>query len=198
MGRRLAVVAARAAGVVRGLWPDRNPLRRSLDRVEGVVVTGLAVAFLAGAPLSVVAAAHAAYGTAARIARTQQAEWHQVSAVLLSSIPVAIEGYQPAVRAMWTAPDGTRRTGMVPAPNVTRAGGTVRVWVDAAGWLTGPPLQPAQVEGQVVLAALLAPVALGIVLLCAGQLIHFLLARRRLAAWETEWQVVEPRWTRRR
>jgi hypothetical protein len=30
MRRRLAVVAARAMRVARGLWPDRNPLRRTL------------------------------------------------------------------------------------------------------------------------------------------------------------------------
>jgi hypothetical protein len=48
MRRRLAVVAARATRVVRGLSPDRNPLRRTVDRVEGVLMGGLAVAFLAG------------------------------------------------------------------------------------------------------------------------------------------------------
>jgi hypothetical protein len=196
MRRRLAVVAARAAWVVRGLWPDRNPLRRTLDRVESAVVTGLAAAFLAGAPLAVIGAAHAAYGVAARTARTQHADWHQVPAVLLTSFPIAMAGYQPTVRAMWTAPDGARRTGMVPVPPVTQAGGTVRVWVDAAGWLTGPPLQPSQVRGQTLLAALFAPVALGLVLLCAGQLARGLLARQRLAAWDAEWQAVGPRWTR--
>ena len=46
------MVAARAIRVVRGLWPDRNPLRRTLDRIEGVIVGGLAVVFLAGAPLA--------------------------------------------------------------------------------------------------------------------------------------------------
>jgi hypothetical protein len=32
--------------------PDRNPLRRTVDRVEGLIVGGLAVAFLGGAPLT--------------------------------------------------------------------------------------------------------------------------------------------------
>ena len=41
---------ARAARTVRGLWPDRNPLRRTLDRIEAAIAGGLAVAFLAGAP----------------------------------------------------------------------------------------------------------------------------------------------------
>ena len=47
MMRRPAVVAARAARAVRGLWPDRNPLRRTSDRIEAVIAGGLVVAFLA-------------------------------------------------------------------------------------------------------------------------------------------------------
>ena len=65
MIRRPTVVATRAASALRGLWPDRNPLRWTIDRIEAVVVGGLVVAFLAGAPLAAVADGHAAYGSAA-------------------------------------------------------------------------------------------------------------------------------------
>ena len=199
MRRRLAVAAARAARVVRGLWPDRNPLRRTIDRVEGVVVGGLAVAFLAGAPLATVAAWHVAYSYGARAAHTQQAAWHRVPAVLLTTAPTeGYTGYQPEARARWIAPDGARRTGKVPAPPGELAGSTVRVWVDAAGRLTGPPLLPAQVRGQADLAAVLAPVLFGEMLLAAGQLAHYLLGRRRLAAWEAEWRATGPQWSRQR
>jgi hypothetical protein len=199
MERRWAVVAARATRVVRGLWPDRNPLRRTLDRVEGVVVGGLTVAFLAGAPLVAVTAGQAAYGIGARTAHAQQAAWHRVPAVLLADAPTfSYPVDQPIVRGGWTAPDGARRTGMVPAPPGASAGGTVPVWVDAAGRLTGPPLEPLQVRGQAVVAAILAPLVLGEVLLSAGLLAHYLLGRRRLAAWESDWRAVGPQWTRQR
>jgi hypothetical protein len=198
MRQRLAVVTERIARVVRGLWPDRNPLRRTLDRVEGMLAGGLAIAFLAGAPLTAAAAWHAAYSHGARTAHVQQAAWHRVPAVLLTSVPSTGYGYQATVRASWRAPDGQRRTGPVPAPPAAGPGATVMVWVDAAGRLTGPPLQPSQVEGEAVLAAAFAPVALGFVLLCAGQLVHYLLARRRLAAWDAEWRATGPRWTRQR
>jgi hypothetical protein len=69
------------------------------------------------------------------------------------------------------------------------------VWADAAGRLTGPPLQ---VRGQAFLAAVLAPVLLGEMLLAAGQLAHFLLGRRRLAAWDAAWRATGPQWTRQR
>lgn len=85
---RPAVVAARAARAVRGLWPDRNPLRRTIDRVEAVVAGGLVAAFMAGAPLAAVAAGHAAYSIGSRTAHAQQAAWRQVPAVLLATAPL--------------------------------------------------------------------------------------------------------------
>ena len=60
----------------------------------------------------------------------------------------------------------------------------------------GPPLQPLQVRGQAALSAVLAPVVVGLMALCAGQLAHNELGRRRLAAWETEWRATGPQWTR--
>jgi hypothetical protein len=199
MRRRLAVVATRAAGVIRGLWPDRNPLRRTLDRVEGAVVGGLAIAFLAGAPLAAAAAGHLTYMYGARTAYKQRAAWHQVPAVLLVNAPTTgYSGYLLPVRARWTAPDGAERTGAVTAQPGERAGSPGMVWADAVGRLTGPPLQPAQVRGQAFLAAVLAPIVLGLILLTAGQLAHFLLVRRRLAAWDAEWRAAGPQWTRRR
>jgi hypothetical protein len=72
------------------------------------------------------------------------------------------------------------------------------VWVNAAGWPTSRPLQTYQVRGQAVLAAILAPVVLGLILLCAGQLAHVALTRRRLAAWEADWRATGPRWSRQR
>jgi hypothetical protein len=183
---------------VRGLWPDRNPLRRTVDRVEAAVVGALAVAFLAAAPLAAVAAGHGAYSVASRTAHAQQAASRQVPAVLLTGVPAFGYSYQATVPARWTAPDGTRHTGDIPTPPAAQADGTVTVWVDAAGRLTEPPLRPSQVQGQTVLAGLLAVIAVGIILVCAGQLAHGVLGRRRMAAWDAEWRVTGPRWTRRR
>ena len=194
------VSATRAARAVRGFWPDRNPLRRTMDRVEAMVAGGLVVAFLAGAPLTAVAAGHAVYSVGSRTAHAQQATWRQVSAVLLATAPAAgFRQDQVTVSARWTAPDGTRHTGTVPVPAGTRAGHTVMVWVDAAGRLTSrPPLQLSQVRAQAALATMFTPLAVGFVLLCAGLLVHAVLGRRRLAAWDTDWQVTEPQWTKGR
>jgi hypothetical protein len=72
----------------------------------------------------------------------------------------------------------------------------VRVWTDAAGRPAGPPLRASQVKGQAALAATLAPVVLGEMLLLAGQLAQYLLGRRRLAAWDAEWRATGPQWSR--
>ena len=200
MIRRPAAVAARAARAVRGLWPDRNPLRRTIDRIEAAVAGALVVAFLAGAPLAAAAGGHAAYGIAARTARAQQAAWHQVPAVLLATAPAAgYRQHQVSVPARWTAPDGTRHAGTVLASPGTRAGRLVLVWVDTAGRPVGdPPLQLSQARAQAGLATMLTPLALGLILLGAGWLAHVMLGRRQLAAWDADWQVTGPHWTRGR
>jgi len=169
-----------------------------MDRVEAIVAGGLVVAFLVAAPLAAAAAGHAVYSAASRTAHAQQATWHQVPAVLTVTAPVAgFRQDQVTVPARWTGPHGTRHTGTVLAPAGTRAGHTVLVWVDAAGQLTGrPPLQPSQVRAQAALTTMFAPLAVGFILLCAGLLVHAVLGRRRLAAWDTDWQATEPQWTK--
>jgi len=158
------------------------------------------VAFLAGAPLAAVAAGHAVYSVGSRTADAQQATWRQVPAVLAATAPASgFRQYQVPVQASWTAPAGTRHTGTVLAPPGTRAGRAVMAWVDAAGRLTGhQPLRLAQVRGQAALATMLTPLAVGFIVLCAGLLAHAVLGRRRLAAWDTDWQVTEPQWTKGR
>ena len=200
MLRRPTVRGTRAARAVCGLWPDRNPLRRTIDRVEAIITGALVAVFLAGAPLAAVAAGNAAYGAGSRTARAQQATWQQVPAVLAATAPAAgFRQDEVTVPASWTAPDGTRHAGAVPVAPGTRVGRAVMVWVDAAGRLTGhPPLRLSQVRGQAVLATVFTPVAVGLIVLCAGLLAHAVLGRRRLAAWDTDWQVTEPHWTKGR
>jgi len=185
------------ARAVRGLWPDRNPLRRTLDRIEAVVAGGLVVAFLAGAPLAALTTGHAVYRIWSRTADVQQATWHRVPAVLLAGLSVS--GYDDGrVAVWWRASDGRRRTGTVPAPSGARAGRTVAVWVDTAGRVTGPPVTLLQVRGMAVLAAVLACIAVGFIVVCAGLLARSVLGRRRLAAWDADWRATEPQWTGRR
>jgi hypothetical protein len=187
---------ARARRAIRLLLPDRNPLRRTVDKVEAAILAALALVFLAAAPLAVILTGHIASSDAARRAFAERIAWHQVPAVLLSKAVDLGYSSQPEAPARWIAPGGVRHTEMVDAPPGARAGRTVMVWTNAAGEQTGPPLTPAQVQGYAAVSAVLAPLVLGTMLLGAGVLARFLLARRRLSAWDAEWQATGPQWTR--
>jgi hypothetical protein len=69
---------------------------------------------------------------------------------------------------------------MVPVLAGAMADSTVMVWVNGSGQLTGLPLQRSQVLAQTVMAAMLAPMALGLLLGAVGLLVHGALGRRRL------------------
>ena len=188
---------------LRGLLPDHNPLRRPSDRAESAIAALLLAGFLIGAPLIAVACGQWASGAALRMEKTEQATRHQVTAVLLANAPSPAQtAYYGApllvaARARWTASGGITRTGEVPAPPGERAGSRVTIWVNASGRLTGPPLQTSDVAAQHTIAALFAPAALGLLLLAGWALARRMLDRRRMAAWDADWQVTGPRWTSR-
>jgi hypothetical protein len=166
--------------------------------VEAAIVAGLLAAFVAGAPLAALAVGNWSHAVGFRVEHAQQSAWHQVPATLFATAPYpGYTGYEAQVPARWTAQNGTRVSAEIPAPAGAKAGSTLLVWVDAAGHLTGPPLRHDQVTGQAALAALLAALGVGMLVLCAGFVAHCGLERRRLAAWDSDWRVTEPQWTSR-
>jgi hypothetical protein len=192
----------RVSRLIRRWWPDRNPVRRGWDRAEAVIVAVLAAAFLAGTPVAAIAADNWAHGIAQRVQQDEQATWRQVPAVLSTDATRPGQNTYPGevmseVKATWTAPDGTHRAGVVLAPPGTQMGHQVKVWMDEAGDLTGPPLLDHQVGEQAALAALMAALLLGLLLLCAGLVTRRVLDARRMAAWDAEWRVTGPRWRSR-
>ncbi len=169
-----------------------------MDRAEAMAAGGLVV--LAGAPLAAVAAGHAVYSTSSRTAHAQQATWPQVPAVLAASAPAAgFRQYQVAVQAGWTALDGTRHAGTVLAPP-EHQGRPRGDGVGGCSWQAHRPLAAPVAAGARPGGAghHAHPLAVGVMLLCAGLLAHAVLGRRRLAAWDTDWQVTEPQWTKGR
>jgi hypothetical protein len=166
-------------------------------------MAGLMLAFLVGAPLAAIAVGQWAYTGAARAERAENAAWHPVTAIVLQGVPKApANPYGAAdvaqVPARWTAPDGTRRTGTVTAAGGTDKGDTMTIWTDRSGVQTGPPLEPPQVADRAVLAGTLTVFGIASLLMTIGVLIHRALDRRRLAAWDAEWDVAGPHWTNQR
>jgi hypothetical protein len=185
---------------VRGLRPDRNPLRRTTDRLETYLLAGLFIAAAAGAPVAAEAASHAAYTGALHAQQEQLATRHQVPAVL-TTVAQGISGYSlstdvPA-QAAWTV-GGVHRSGQVPAPPGSPAGTVVTVWTDGSGNLVSPPLTAGEVAGQADMSMVGAIVGVGIVYLAGTAATRRVLNRRRMAAWEADWLATAGTWNRQR
>jgi hypothetical protein len=186
--------------VLRGLRPDRNPLRRTHDRVEAYLLAALFVASAAAAPFAAQAASHAAYAGALHAQRTQQATEHQVRAELTplaadAGTGYSLSGYLP-VEATWTSVTGARHSGQVMVPAGSKKDGTITIWANTAGKVVSPPLAASQVAGQGQAAAGGAIAGLLALYLCEAAIVRRLMNRRRLAAWDADWLVTARAWNR--
>ena len=176
--------------MVRGLWPDHNPLRRASDRAEAGIVAGLAVAFLLGAPLIALAVWHLGVAAAFTTSVAERAGWRPVPATLLTDAPESY-GYAVTAAARWQGPGGRVRTGRVTVAPGARAGTTVTVWAGHSGQLTRTPVSSFQAAFEADATAAVAVPCWGMVLLCAGALSRRLLDARRLAGWEAGWRAMD-------
>jgi len=185
---------------VRGLRPDRNPLRRGTDRLEACLLAGLFIAAAAGAPFAAQAVSRAAGLAAQQVRQQQLATRYQEAAVLTRNAPV-IGGFALAAvpaQAAWRSADGARRAGLVPARPGTPRGSAVLVWTDVHGYLVSPPLGVSAVSGDADAAGAAAVVAVAVGGAAGAAAVRRLLDRRRIAAWEADWLVTAPAWNRQR
>jgi hypothetical protein len=186
---------------VRGLWPDRNPLRRRTDRLEVYLLGGLLVAAVAGTPFAARAASHDAYDTALHARQEQLASLHAVAAVLAerATPPGGYSlGSSVLAEANWTAASGAHRSGLVPAVPGSPRGTAVTVWTDGSGNLTSPPLTLAEVVGQADAAEAGTIIAIVVAYGAGVTATRQLLNRRRMAAWEADWLATARTWNRQR
>lgn len=185
---------------LRGLRPDRNALRRTTDRAEAAIVAAVLIALAVCVPLAAIMAGKlAAADSVPRDAR--QPVTYQVSAVLttdataqLSYRYTAPTDYQALAR--WIAPDSAQRSGKIPVSVGAKAGDTVRIQVTANGTPVTGPAQPWPAS-HVGMIEFLAGSGAVLLLLCLGATARSLLDRRRMAAWDADWSVTEPRWSSR-
>jgi hypothetical protein len=188
--------------VVRGLRPDRNPLRRASDRRQVYLLAGLFVAAAAGAPFAAQTAASAAYAGALGYQHAQLAATHEVRAILTQAAGGVVDGNvvtpEVPVQATWTSVTGVKRTGQVLAPAGSEADSPLTIWTDAAGNVASAPLDSSDIAGQSDTAAFGAVVGVGLVYLCGAVMIRRAFHRRRMTAWEAEWTVTARTWNRQR
>jgi hypothetical protein len=183
-------------GVIRYLRPDRNPLRRSVDRTHVRTTIVLGVLFLVLAPLAMIVTARLAGSAGVRTERTQARARHLVSAVVLDTTPNGTRGVlDETIRIGWRDTSGAAHTALVPAAGGDRAGAHRSVWIDRTGRLTAHPRRHSQTVADSIMAAVTAVTLLALLHSAARTLVERRLERRRLDLWEREWAAVAPRWT---
>jgi hypothetical protein len=186
---------------IRGARPDRNPLRRGIDRLETCLLVGLFVALAGLTPFAARLAGHASYLSALHARQEQLATRHEVRAVLTDDAS-QVSGYSLSAyvltQATWTSAGGVPRSGDVPAEPASPKGTGVTVWTDDSGYLASPPLALAEVTSQADAATIGVIVAAGVLYICGAAAIRQVLNRRRMAAWDADWVATAPTWNRQR
>jgi hypothetical protein len=181
------------------MFVRKNELRRSSDRVEGVVVVVLMGAFVAAVVVAALLAAHVYQSEQATAASLRET-------VAVLSWPGAVTEtpvlHEATAMATWRMSDGTARSGLlttdvVPGIYGQPAGATVQLWLGRSG----DPAPPPQGAGGMAIGATMAGLAIVVV---AATLLTFCyrlcqrgLDRRRIANWSSAWAVTGPQWTSR-
>jgi hypothetical protein len=177
----------------------RNELRRSSDRVEGVVVAVLMVAFVVAVVVAGLLAAHVY-----RSEQSTAASLRPTVAVL--SWPGAITEtpilHQATAMATWQLSDGATRSGLlttdvVPGIYGQPTGASVQLWLGPTGVPAPPPQGAAGMAVGATMAGLGVIVAAATVLALCYRLCQRGLDRRRIANWSSDWAVTGPQWTSR-
>ncbi|PKK13822.1 hypothetical protein [Thermomonospora sp. CIF 1] len=176
----------------RRLGFDRNVLRRRIDRIQWAAGLTLAVVFLLAAPLLAVAAGGRAYESGVRAEQHERAARRQVAATVTG--PAVVDGRygNRVVPAVWRAPDGTVRKGLLPLAEDDRAGTHRWLWVDRTGRPTAPPRSRSRTVIDAGYAAGGAVLAVGVPLLIAYRLVRRRCDRVRDAMWDAEWARIDP------
>ena len=181
------------------MFVRRNELRRSSDRVEGVVVAVLMVAFVVAVVVAGLLAAH--------VYRTQQATAASLRpTVAVLSWPGSITEtpilHQATAMATWQLGDGATRSGLLTtdvAPGIygQPAGASVQLWLGRTGVPAPPPQGAAGMAVGATMAGLAVVVGAATVLAFCYRLCQRGLDRRRIANWSSDWAVTGPQWTSR-
>jgi hypothetical protein len=180
------------------LLTGRNPLRRPVDRIEGVVLVALSAAFLAAVAIACIFGTHTYQAQRAATAGLRPA-----TAVLLQDGPAVRMGSVGQAEARWFLPGGGEQSGVLTtavAPDIAgaTAGDRVPVWLNRSGQPAAPPADQTVMIIYALTAGVVATALAGLTLLLVYALCRHALDRRRLVAWESAWNRTGPSWTNRR
>ncbi|MFC0598587.1 Rv1733c family protein [Streptomyces palmae] len=193
---------------VRGLWRwRRNALCRATDLTEAWVALAAAVLMVLAAPVAGWAVGAATREVLLETVHTQQAQRHRVPATVLRlehepghdadpETSSRRDAYRRVV-AVWTASDGSRRTGSLRATRpVAGPGDRFPIWTDRHGKPVARPLDGATATTHAVLAGSAAGAVVAGLVEGARRLVVWRLLRRRYAAWDIAWERAGQDWGR--
>ncbi|MET8764278.1 hypothetical protein [Lentzea sp. NPDC004782] len=185
--------------LVRRVFPCRNKLAGTGDRIEGAVLAVAVAVSLLAVPVTATIGSELYTSKRDQVA-DQQASRHEVDAVLVEDAPTGEQNdvlQTVPVKARWKLPDGATRQGEVPTHHDLKAGTTVRVWIDASGTPTDPPLTTAGVAVHAAVIAFLVWTAIVEAMVLLYLAVKFTHTRIRARRWAAEWARVAPEWTGR-
>ena len=190
-------VPSRLVAAARALGWGHNALRRRSDRI-GYAARLTAVAVAIGGLVFGVVTGELAFRRTLAVADAQTAVSRQVTATLTKDAPVfASLGTRPSTDqapARWTFA-GRPHHGPVTAAQGSRAGSTMRIWVNTAGDRIEPPLTRSDAELRGWLTGAAAFVATLVLVCTALRVVEWRLDHVRMRLWEQEWQRTDPKWT---
>ncbi|MFI7296608.1 hypothetical protein [Streptomyces sp. NPDC050121] len=177
-----------------------NPLRRTSDRVEAWCSGLLLLVLALGLPAASVSAGLAAYESTMRTVQAQSAERHQITARVTSAFgaaPGSAADEKQKVKVSWIGRDGRRQIGTTYVPLATTAGSAVRIWVDRAETVQGPPMSADNATATGWLSGGMTAAGVYAAFVVGRKGVRLALNRRRYAQWDAEWHLVEPQWSAR-
>ena len=185
---------------IREAW--HNPLARAADRAEAIARVLLTAVWLCAIPVMIIVASSVWHGVSVAAESAQQSRI-ATTAQLLEDAPAmtsddqGVVAYQLGqVAARWVAPDGSERTGTVPAAG-GRSGERIEVFLDRSGEITPAPVPLGTSAVLIITVTVAAVLAWGALLMAAQYLIRGRLDRRRIVGWDIEWRRIEPLWSGR-
>ncbi|GAB2744101.1 hypothetical protein GCM10027174_17220 [Salinifilum aidingensis] len=174
----------------RGGRDRANPLWRGTDWFEPLAVA-LLVAFLIGGFVTAMFVGQLELARGVDQARAEQSAKNEVAATVVARAPQE-RGVESVAVRLGRGDDA--RFAIVDVPRNVASRPEVPVWVDRSGDITSPPMT----EGDAVQAAGVTGAFVAVGFAVTGALgygaARWYITRRRLHAWEEEWEKVEPRW----
>ena len=178
----------------------RNPLHRHSDTVEAWIVLATWILALVGglfAGLAADAAMQDSFAARRATVRAVPAELTENADRTATVSTDAGGGDTVWGKVRWTAADGSTHTGLTRVDPSSTAGTSVTVWTDRRGELTPRPPTATEAGVQSALTGVLVAAGAGGLALGCGWVTRLRLDRRRIRAWEAEWERVGPQWRKK-